>query len=172
LTVEYVFPEVYIAEVEGPRYLCRVDESEFYIVDNSLQFSCSLTLGLVPFEESIKFIDLLQASTTRTIAVVKEDPKQGLYKGILIPENTRVCLQEIQGSIIYTIVKEGDTVEVGDIVAYTISEKLEVRKIKSLCSGLVALIVDKPWEEPRKTIMVIASEYRSITARKSAGSRI
>jgi hypothetical protein len=45
-----------------------------------------------------------------------------------------------------------------------VSGKMEVRKVKSKCEGLIALIIDRPWEEPRKTLLVIVGEYREINA--------
>ncbi len=167
MSENYVFYEVYVEGVEGPRYLC-VKNDESIITSNPASIeSCSKILGLIPYERVIDYIDLLEGRTKKTLGVLIEDPSTGIYRGFLLGENTPICLQEVQGSYIFIQSKEGFSVKPGDLLGYTVSDKLETRKIKSNCEGLIVFIIDQPWEEPRKTLVVVASEYRSITARKN-----
>lgn len=164
MKVDYVFPEAYVEGVESHKYLCSLDDS--YIVTTTIykDLNCKKLYGLVPYEKTMEYIDLVEAYTKRSIAVLWSDKSKGGYTGYLLGEKTPLCLQEVRGSSIYVPRREGDTIRVGEYVAYTVSGKMEVRKVKSKCEGLIALIIDRPWEEPRRTLLVVVSEYREINA--------
>jgi hypothetical protein len=167
LTEEYAFPEAYVEDVEGQRYLC-LENDVFTVISSAINFDrCVRRFGLIPYEQVLNYIDLVDAKTKSSIAVLRENMREKIYQGYIIEKDTHVCIQEITGNTIFVLAKEGISIKKDASIAYVVTNKLEVRNIKSMCEGLITLIVDLPWEEPRKTILVVPSVYRSITARKS-----
>lgn len=165
---QYVFPEVYVTGARGKKCLCR--ENGTYVIvscKDSLSF-CTEVYGHIPYEQALNYVDSLEARTRASMAVLKSKPGGVVYEGFLLEKGANVCLQEISGNHIYLYIKEGMNIKKEYTIAHIITGKLEIRSTRSLCEGLVALVVDMPWKEPRKVIVVVTSVYRPVTARKSA----
>jgi len=106
---------------------------------------------------------------TRSIIALHEEPSLRELEGFIIEKGTPLCLQEVTGKFIYFLVSEGSEISNGDIIAYHVTSKFEVRNVKSKCEGQVAFIVDMPWEVPRKAIVVVTpSECGRVTVEKTA----
>jgi len=163
---QYSFPEVYVAGVQGKKCLC--DENGKYVVvpcAGDLGF-CVKVYGSIPYEQALNYIDLLEARVRVSMAILQGKPGEAVYEGFLLERGVNVCLQEILGNHMYLYVKEGMSIEREHTIAHVITGKLEIRSIRSTCEGLVALVVDMPWEEPRKAVVVVTNVYRPVTARK------
>jgi len=159
--------EVYVEGIESTKYVCFKDQASLHLGEPPSR--CQKVYGEIPYERVIEFIDLENALVTRSILILREEPTLKTLSGYLIKEKTQVCLQEIRGKLIYFLVNEDYSVKRGDIIAYHVTGKLEVRSVKSKCEGRVVLIVDMPWETPRKAILVVApSECRRVNVEKSA----
>jgi hypothetical protein len=159
--------EVYVEGVKSTKYICLKDQL-LLRVGGSLN-DCQKIYGEIPYERVIEFIDLENSIVTRSILVLREEPSLKTLSGYLIEEGAQVCLQEIRGKFIYFLINEGSSIKRGDIVAYHVTGKLEVRNVISKCEGQVVLVVDMPWETPRKAILVVISgEYRRVIIGKSA----
>lgn len=162
--MEYRFPEVYVKDTISKRYICL--ENGVYVVKNK-PVNCSRVYGLIPYEEVLKYIDLAEAETELDIVILRYKPGGENAVGYFIERGAKLCLQEIKGGEIYFPLEEGSMVKKGDLIAYVVTNKLETKSIKSICKGIIALIIDMPWEEPRKAIVVVSDEYRSIDIRES-----
>lgn len=105
----------------------------------------------------------------RSFIVIREYGKEPL-RGLLIEKNTRPCLIEIKGYKPLVLTTEGKKIDKGDKIAYVITNKGEVRVIRSPCSGVVVLVINLPWEKPEKYILVVVgeNEYRQIIIRKNS----
>lgn len=167
-----MFPEVYVENIHSKRYVCLENETYTMIKDHVLPGLCREVYGLIPYEEVLKYIDLVEARATSTFLILKPEPGEDFVGGFMVDKGSKLCLQEIVGNYIYFSLREGSRVKIGDTIAYIVTNKLEIRNIKSICKGLVVLVVDMPWEEPRKAIMVVSNDCRSINVRKSARSSI
>ncbi|MEM4717272.1 MAG: DUF2118 domain-containing protein [Desulfurococcaceae archaeon] len=164
----YIFPEVYVENVESTRYLCIMGNEESIVTENREKpISCARRYGIIPYEQVINYIDLVSSKTTKSIALLHANLSNNTYSGFIVENNSDICIQEVKGGYIYVFVREGEIIERNADIAYVVTNKLEIRNIKSLCTGLLALIIDIPWDKPRRTILVSVSEYRSINARKN-----
>ena len=159
--------EVYVEGADSDKYICL--ESQRLVYSNKPPSNCARFFGEIPYEKAVDFIDLEKAVITRSILILHEEPSSRKLEGCIIEADTPLCLQEVRGRFIYFLVDEESRVEKGEVIAYHVTSKFEVRSIKSKCSGQVALIIDMPWEIPRKAlIVVITSECRRVVVEKSA----
>ncbi|MEM1695275.1 MAG: DUF2118 domain-containing protein [Desulfurococcaceae archaeon] len=163
---EYVFYSVFVEEEKSNRYLCYT-RGEFIVVRDGIM-NCERLFGLIPYEQILNSVDLLEAVLKRTVVIVREDPAVDVYKGYFVEKNTKLCLQEIVGSFVYILKAEGDEVKMNEKVAYVITGKMEVRNVFSRCEGAVLFVVDMVWESPRKVVLVVVpGELREVAVRKS-----
>ena len=171
MSSDYSFPEVYVKDVSSYRYIC-LNKDSYIITSNTSE--CWETYGNIPYEESFKYIDLVEARTIKPfIVVLHNEETENTVKGVLIDKNTPLCLQEVLGNIIYFLHRDGVRVEKNNVIAYIITNKLEVRSVKSMCKGIIMLTIDMPWEEPRKALFVVVeNEPRFIDIRKTTRSNV
>jgi len=159
--------EVYVEDVNSSKYICFKNQKPVHIKERLTD--CTRLFGEVPYERVLDYVDLERAVNTRSIIVLREDPSLRELNGFIVEKGTLLCLQEVTGKFIYFLVGEGTKISSGDIIAYHVTGKFEVRSIKSKCEGQVALIVDMPWEVPRRAVVVVVPfECRRITIEKSA----
>ncbi len=59
---------------------------------------------------------------------------------IHVSGNAEVCLMEVTGREVILVVDEAYSVDVGDLIAYTVTGKGEVRNSYSRCKGYIVLI--------------------------------
>ncbi|MFZ8782899.1 MAG: DUF2118 domain-containing protein [Desulfurococcaceae archaeon] len=157
--------EVYIEDAESNKHVCFTGQK--YLYTKSLLKECSRLFGEIPYESVVQFIDLERAVFTRSVLVLEEDPVLPEFTGLLVEKSAQLCLQEVRGKFIYFLVSESSQVKRGDIIAYHVTGKFEVRNVKSLCEGVVVLIIDMPWEVPRKALVVVTSEPRRVVVEKT-----
>jgi len=169
----YYYPEVFVEGVESDLYIVETKNGEYVLTKNRDVFNHSRFFGHIIYENVLEYIDLLNATISRGIIVIKEFGKN-VMEGLLAEKNTRVCIVEIQGHRPIVFVNEGDEINEHDELAYTISRKGVIRSIKSPCSGVILLVVNITWEKPEKYILVVVNrdEYRSITIGESEGNRV
>lgn len=169
MTNEYLFPEIYVENIHSHRYLCISENGDAHVIDiTNAAPTCKRVFGLIPYEQVLDYIDLERAKTNASISIIRLNTEKDIYEGVLLERDTKLCLQEITGSYVFVAHREGDIIHENTRIAYIVTNKLEVRNIRSRCNGLIAFLVDKPWEEPRVLILVTTNEYRSITARKAS----
>ncbi len=162
--------EVYVEDVASTKYICLHNQKLIHVKKPlSIPLNiCEKLYGEIPYERVLEFIDLENAMLRKGILILDEDPSLPEFPGFLIEKNAQLCLQEIRGKFIYFLVGEGSQIKRGDVIAYHVTGKFEVRNVRSKCEGQIALIVDMPWETPRKSLVVVTSEYRRVTVEKSA----
>ncbi|MEM4561548.1 MAG: DUF2118 domain-containing protein, partial [Desulfurococcaceae archaeon] len=95
---EYVFYSVFVEDEKSNRYLCYT-RGEFIVVKDGTM-NCERLFGLIPYEQILNSVDLLEAVLKRTVVIVREDPAVDVYKGYFVEKNTKLCLQEIVGSFV------------------------------------------------------------------------
>jgi len=155
LSISYEFPEVYVEGVSG----------DYYIVYSNGVYSFSSEpvgekyYGHILYEDIIReAIDLVKAVSTREFIVVPRYKREGDLEALRVSRDARLCIMEVAGVQPIVFLSEGDIVEEGDKIAYIITGKSEVRVYKSLCSGIVVLVVNITWEKPEKYIVVVVKQ--------------
>ncbi len=163
---KYEYPEVYVEDVDG----------DCYIVFDGVEYRFSSekkgvkSYGHILYEDVIdKAIDLVNGKTTREIIVIPRFKKSQEIEALYVDKGVNICLMEIKAYQPYVFVSEGDVVEERDKIAYMVTGKGEVRVYKSVCRGIVFLVVNIPWERPEKYILVVVNEddVRRITIKRS-----
>lgn len=163
---EYEFPEVFVEGVEG----------DYYIVYRNGEYFFSKTpvgekyYGHILYEDVVdKALDLVEALVKKTIIVIPRFKPTGDLEAILVEEGVKTCLMEVKGFEPIVFVREGDEVEEKDKVAYVITGKSEVRVYKSVCSGIVTLVINFPWEKPERYVLVVVNrdDVRRIVIKRS-----
>ena len=165
---DYSFPEVFVENVESEKYIVEVDENTYIVTSELSRYKYGRLYGHVIYEDILNYIDLVKPVITRSIIIVKKY-SGGVMNGILVEKGVSPCLIEVRGYKPVVFLEEGDEVEEGDKIAYVITNKGEVRVIRSPCTGVVVLIINITWERPEKYIVVVVSrdEFRQITIRES-----
>ncbi len=161
----YEFPEVFVKGVSGDYYI--VLESGVYRF--SKQPCGEEFYGHIVYEDVIdKAVDLVEAVVVKDFIVIPRYRAKGDLDALHIPSNTRLCIMEVKSLHPYVFVDEGDFVGKGDRIAYMVTGKGEVRVYKSLCSGIVVLVVNITWERPERYIIVVVgeSDVRRITVKR------
>ena len=102
------------------------------------------------------FLDLEKAVITRDIIVYLPWRKE--Y--IKVEKGTKVDLIEFSGKNIHLFVREGDTIEYNDKIAYILTGKLEVRTYRSPSKG-VLLYITPLSEKPVKYLLVVVNESKT-----------
>ncbi len=72
--------------------------------------------------------------------------------------NSRLDILELSGVEVYFLVDVADQVSPGDLIAYVVTNKGEVRSIKSEFKGSVLLLHEDPTSRPLKYFIVFTSE--------------
>ncbi len=144
-------------------------DNEYILVTKRENYRYKRFFGHIIYEHVLDYIDLVKPLILNSFIVIKkfgEDPMNGL----LVEKNISPCLVEIRGHQPLVFVNEGDEIEEGDKIAYTITNKSEIRVTRSPCSGIVVLVINLPWERPERYILVVVgkNECRQITIRKSS----
>ncbi len=163
---EYEFPEVFVEGVEGDYYIVYKDGEYFF----SKTPGGEKYYGHILYEDVVeKAVDLVEAKMKKSIIVIPKFRPSGELEAILVEEGTSICLMEIKGADPIVFVSEGDEVEERDKIAYIITGKGEVRVYKSVCSGIVTLVINFPWERPERYILVVVSkdDARRIIVKRS-----
>ncbi len=162
----YEFPEVYVEGVKGDYYIVKINR-EYHFAKNPIGEEY---YGHIIYEDVIdKALDLIEAKFTRSVIVVPRYRRAESVNGLLFPKDTRICFMEIKGVQPILFIREGDEISKREKIAYIITGKGEVRVYKSLCEGIVALVVNLPWEKPEKYIVAVVSknDAREIVIRRS-----
>lgn len=82
-----------------------------------------------------------------------------LRKCMRISRGAKVCKFEVSGRDVILKVDELLNVDIGDLIAYVVTSKGEIRKVYSPCKGYI-LIIDELPERPQKySIYVVGDEY-------------
>lgn len=170
--MNYLFPEVFVEDVVSEKYVVEISEDSYLLVmDGEIdRKKFKRVFGHIIYEDVLKYIDLSKNALEKTVVVVE---KYGLdeMNALLVEKNTPLCILEIKGLSPYVFVHEGYSINKHDKVAYVITNKGEVRSVKSPCEGVVFLVINISWEKPEKYILMVVgrNEYRRIVVRK--GSR-
>lgn len=75
-----------------------------------------------------------------------------------LSRNSSIVVVEISGLEVYPQVDVGDYVRVGDLLAYVVTSKGEVRSRRSDLEGYIALLYEDPMSKPLKHFIVLATE--------------
>ncbi|MCY0868516.1 MAG: DUF2118 domain-containing protein [Desulfurococcus sp.] len=162
---DYIFPELFVKNVESKRIICR--RGDEFTMTSQPSDSCSEIYGSIPYEDVLRYIDLENPALKASIILVD---RRELPKALLFEEGTPLCLQEVTGRRLYYI---GGLKHVrrGELVVYTVTGKHEVRSTRSVCEGFLLAVIDLTWEKPEKIVLVVSVEQpREISIRESERS--
>ncbi|OYT39478.1 MAG: hypothetical protein B6U89_04055 [Desulfurococcales archaeon ex4484_58] len=164
---EYAFPEVFVENIESDKYVLELDENTYVLVKKRENYSYRRFFGHIIYEHILEYINLTKPLIERSFIVIKKYTG-GEMNGMLIEKNITPCLAEVSGIYPYILVSEGEKISNKDKIAYIITNKGEIRTIKSPCDGFIALIINITWEKPEKYILVVVkeNEFRRITIRE------
>ncbi len=167
---EYKYPEIFLRDEKSNKYICRVSD-EYVLVKEPVSNEC---YGHIIYEDILKYFDLANPILEKDVIVVPEFSDEELLKGLFVKKGTKLCLIEISGYEPYVSPREGGKINVKDKIGMVITNKYEVRVIKSPCEGVVIFVINIVWEKPEKYILAVVSEndVRQITIRKSQGNRV
>ena len=152
---DYDFPRLYLKGEESGEYALVYRESASYKIlrERPSTIEGGELFGLVPYETGwFLAIDPLEGAVTRGMLVVA--PWLG-WKGFLADEGTRVDILEVKGYQPILTVREGDHVDVGDVIAYVLTSKGETRTARSNASGLILYVSWRRTEEEVYNIIVV-----------------
>ena len=79
-----------------------------------------------------------------------------------IPRGSRLDMQEIRGVEVYLQVDVGDYVRPGEVLAYVITNKGELRSWRSELEGYIVLLYEDPVAKPLKCYILVAREGVSL----------
>jgi len=162
---EYKYPEIFVEGVDSNKYICKVSD-EYVLTKTPISNEC---YGHIIYEDILGYFDLSNPILKKDVIVVPEFSDEELLKGLLIRKNTELCLVEIKGYEPYVYPREGEKIDIRDKIGFVVTNKYEVRVIKSPCKGIVVFVINIVWEKPEKYILAVVSENdaRQITIRKS-----
>lgn len=170
-----MFPEVFVENTEGDYYIvCR--DSECFFSRSKPSRNYTRYYGHILYEDVIeKALDLVGAYLKKSVVVIPKycsDSRE--LEALCVDKDTSVCLMEIKGANPIVFVNEGDEIGERDKIAYIITGKSEVRVYKSVCEGIVFLVVNIPWERPEKYIIVVVgrNDVRRITVKRDQGDSL
>ncbi len=133
---EYVFPRLFVEGFEGEEYAI--------VEGDTVKFSKEKkegALGKVPYEIPLEeIVDLVDEKMKRTILI--HLPKKG--EALLLKEGTPIKILKASHVKVGMVVNEGDEVSVGDSYAYGLTNKGEVRNLRSLHEGTVVMVHWEP----------------------------
>ncbi|WP_440059008.1 DUF2118 domain-containing protein [Thermogladius sp. 4427co] len=123
------------------------------------------------YENSIERIDLLNNLVLDDMIIISRYKALNEAKAYLLKKGDRVCIQEVSSAGVFIEKNEGDMVLEGEKIGSTLSSKGVVRTVRSLCKGIIVLIVNITWESPEKYIIVVVkeNELRPIRIGKDKG---
>ncbi|MEM2025113.1 MAG: DUF2118 domain-containing protein [Desulfurococcaceae archaeon] len=169
MSEQYVFPEVFVKGCSNGKYICFTSGAYFLSLKADGSVKCDEVYGLIPYERLVEFIDLEKGKLKTSVITLREELGKEIYEGYIVEPDAELCLQEIVGNYIYFLKDDGSNVKRGNKLAYIVTNKLEARSVKSRCDGLLLFIIDMPWMEPRRGLLVVVkSGYRHATIRKGA----
>ncbi|UXD21950.1 hypothetical protein IPA_00090 [Ignicoccus pacificus DSM 13166] len=130
----YNFPRLFVEGFEGEEYAELEDEKVIFKRDKG-------RFGKVPYEIPLEeLVDLIEEKTKRAFLI--HIPNEN--KVIIVPKDTPVKILRASHLKVGTVVKEGDKIEVGDSYAFGLTSKGEVRRLRSLHSGVVVMVHWEP----------------------------
>ncbi len=167
---EYKYPEIFVRDEKSSKYICRISD-EYVLVKEPVSNEC---YGHIIYEGILKYFDLANPILEKDVIVIPEFSDEELLKGLFVKKGTKLCLIEISGYKPYIPPREGEKINVKDKIGVVITNKYEVRVIKSPCRGVVIFVINIVWEKPEKYILAVVSEndVRQITIRKSQGNSV
>jgi len=101
----------------------------------------------------LKVLDLYGSRVKKSYIIYA--PQHDLY--LLIERETPISLLEVSGKRVHIYLSEGDKVLEGDRIATIITNKLEIRNVRSLAKGIIVLI-SECLEPTEKYIIAVTGE--------------
>lgn len=161
----YFYPEVYVEGVDSEKSILQLNNE--YVLTSRSDLNPRRRFGYIVFEEALRYIDLTTPRLLKSI-IVLYGRSGSVYNGILVEECDEISLQVISGKKPFVTVNEGERVDINDKIGYVVTDKNEVRTIKSEFRGYVVLIINVTWEKPEAYVVVLVGEngYRPIVVRE------
>ncbi len=142
------YPRCFVSETNSNAKVC-IRGRECFFSDSSSN-NCFYE---IPCEEILKYMVIEdKPRTTKDILVLLEEKCMVLNKG------TELEAIEIIASQVRVIVKEGEKIRKWQPIAYSLSKKGVLRKIKSHKDGILFLSYWDPVSKPSKTIVFLTDE--------------
>ncbi len=127
-----------------PRLFVKGKKSKEYakVVGDEVVFGEEGEYGKVPYEIPLEeLVDLLEERAK--VSFIIHIPNEN--KAILVPEGTRVKILRAVHTAVRGLPKEGEVLEEGDVYATGLTGKGEIRKLRTLEKGLVAMVHWEPY---------------------------
>lgn len=135
----------------GRNKYCLEERGGEYIVVRGCGESCSNCYVEIPYEEASTMFLKGEGRNPCSFIIMWESSEEALH----ISEGVELGVIEVEGHRVHWLVSEGDSVRVGDRVAYITTSKGEVRSVRSSFSGIVVYISQLPASKPEKLLFVI-----------------
>ena len=148
----YEFPALYTRNSQDPPY-CTLTKGKYQITSTPLDESFGYTI----IEKALD--DIID----RTRSLVKQDYCIEIpwrKKLLKIKAGTPVKIVEIRASQIIFIKREGDNVDVNDVIAHTITGKSESRTVRSVFRGVIVFIGVHSFSNPETYVVAVADSGR------------
>ncbi len=160
------YPRCYRENGIGPSTICVEEDKAFILKDEE----CSgILLKESPCEEAVEVFELAglrEFKSRENFAVTYDD------KCFFVPQNSILKGFSVEASTLYIEIKGGVKVREGDVIAYWVSAKRVIRKVRSPYNGLLLLILWSPMNPREYTFLVdtdgVVKEY--CLARKKSTS--
>lgn len=148
--------------------VCKLGESYMWLAGAG-GYSCDAKYCLLPYEESLRLIDLERAIAKEEFVLARSFSGGPPARAYLVGPGTKLCIMEFSHQLIVISAKEGERVSSGEVLGHAVSEKGNVINLRSVCDGVVLLVIHISWEVPEKYVIVTASEneLREIVIGKS-----
>jgi len=150
----YHIPRLYIEGLESEEYLVLEDGGEA-----RLSRSCSggpRCFGKAIYGVSLEeLVDLVSKRATRSFIVLLPPD---YHRGLLVEKGSHVEPIPLNGIRVVLEACEGDRVEPGSTLGFTVTGKREVRHIRSHVSGVVVYIYSSPYSRPERNIVFVVPE--------------
>ncbi|MCD6487881.1 MAG: DUF2118 domain-containing protein [Desulfurococcales archaeon] len=153
--VTYEFPEVFVKGVKGDYFIVLFDKE--YVIRDKV-YEDKEFFGHILYENILNYIDLVNATIKEDIIIIPQFNPEKIMNALYIKHNTPLCIIEVKGVSPYVLISEGALVKENDKIAYVVTGKGEIRVYKSPCTGIVALVVNLPWEKPERYVIIVVDE--------------
>ncbi len=159
----YQYPEAYVESQKSTSYMIVDLINKTYKI-NSKPLT-RLSLGKVIYEQAFNIAVNIEKNKIKKYFAVRVPWKNN--KSMLLLPNTDILLYEVQGVQTFFNAYEGDDLTPGDILAYVLTGKGEVRSVRVSEEATVFYIAWIPGTYPPKYVIILVRPNNLIILRES-----
>jgi hypothetical protein len=148
----YLVPRLYVKGLKSSEYLVPIDSGQLRL-DRSCRGEC---YGKAIYGTLLEeLVDLVSKRVIRSFIVVLPPDYE---RALVVDEGKPVEPIPVEGMRTIIDVCEGARVKEGDVLAYIVTRKYELRKVRSHVSGVVVYIYSSPESHPDRNVILVAGE--------------